>query len=106
MLIVIEESFNLPMLDHPGALWQTGIMINEAIHIAQLQSKPVHINFPFREPLYETVTKSNKKVRKVDHYKVDKSLNKTNIKELSLIWNSHSKKMIISLQIKNFLKQN
>ena len=38
------------MLDHHDALWQTGVMINEAVHISNLQSKPVHINFPFREP--------------------------------------------------------
>ena len=58
----IAESFNLPMLDHPDALWQTGVIINEAVHIANNLSKPVHINFPFREPLYEMV------INQVDNY--------------------------------------
>ncbi|MDV6167090.1 2-succinyl-5-enolpyruvyl-6-hydroxy-3-cyclohexene-1-carboxylic-acid synthase [Flavobacterium sp. DG1-102-2] len=31
-------------------------LINEAINIAVLQKGPVHINAPFEEPLYETVT--------------------------------------------------
>ena len=61
----IAESFNLPMLDHPDALWQTGVMVNEAVHISNLQSKPVHINFPFREPLYETVNKATKTQKKL-----------------------------------------
>ena len=26
----IAESFNLPMLDHPDALWQTGVMVNRS----------------------------------------------------------------------------
>ena len=91
----IAGSFNLPMLDHPDALWQTGVVINEAIHITQNQSKPIHINFPFREPLYETVNQPNKSARKITHYKVEKSLSNDQLDELNKIWNSSSKKMII-----------
>lgn len=91
----IAGSFNLPMLDHPDALWQTGLMANEAIHITQLQSKPVHINFPFREPLYDTVKKASKTARKITHFKVGKSLNEKQLNSLKDIWNNSSKKMII-----------
>ena len=91
----IGGSFNLPMLDHPDALWQTGVMINEAIHITQLDSKPVHINFPFREPLYETVAKASKTARKITHFKVEKSLEKSQLTILQDIWSNSSKKMII-----------
>ena len=91
----IAGSFNLPMLDHPDALWQTGVVINEAIHITQNQSKPIHINFPFREPLYETVNQPNKIARKITHYKVEKSLFNNQLDELNKIWNNSSKKMII-----------
>ena len=31
----IEKSYQLPMLDHPDALWQTGVIINEAIQTAK-----------------------------------------------------------------------
>ena len=88
----IEGSFNLPMLDHPDALWQTGVMTNEAIHITKLKSKPVHINFPFREPLYDTVDKSIVNTRKITHLKVNKSLDSNHIKELQNIWKNSSKK--------------
>ena len=103
----IGGSFNLPMLDHPDALWQTGVMINEAIHITQLDSKPVHINFPFREPLYKTVAKASKKARKITHFKVEKSLEKSQLTILQNIWSNSSKKMIIcgSLPKENELSQ-
>ena len=91
----IAESFCLPMLDHPDALWQTGVITNEAIHISQLQSKPVHINFPFREPLYETVPSPTKSARKIVHHQVIKSLEKNQLSHLSSLWNKFSKKMII-----------
>ena len=103
----IGGSFNLPMLDHPDALWQTGVMINEAIHITQLDSKPVHINFPFREPLYKTVAKASKTARKITHFKVEKSLEKSQLTILQNIWSNSSKKMIIcgSLPKENELSQ-
>ena len=91
----IAESFNLPMLDHPDALWQTGVMVNEAVHISNLQSKPVHINFPFREPLYETVNKATKTQKKITHHQSHQSLNKKEMLGLKNSWNNSNKKMII-----------
>ena len=91
----IAESFNLPMLDHPDALWQTGVMINEAVHISNLQSKPVHINFPFREPLYEVVETPTKSQKKIIHHKTNQSLNKDEMLSLKNSWNKHNKKMIV-----------
>jgi len=88
----IGGSFNLPMLDHPDALWQTGVMTNEAIHVSQIESKPVHINFPFREPLYDTINKSIVNTRKITHLKVNKSLESNHLKELQNIWGNSSKK--------------
>ena len=91
----IAESFNLPMLDHPDALWQTGVMINEAVHISNQQSKPVHINFPFREPLYETVNKATKSQKKIIHHQTHQSLNKDEMLGLKKSWYNSNKKMII-----------
>ena len=91
----IAESFNLPMLDHPDALWQTGVMVNEAVHISNLQSKPVHINFPFREPLYETVNKATKTQKKITYHQTHQSLNKKEMLGLKNSWNNSNKKMII-----------
>ena len=68
----IEKSYQLPMLDHPDALWQTGVIINEAIQTSKTTSKPVHINFPFREPLYKTVPQAEKKLGKLTIVQIKK----------------------------------
>lgn len=91
----IAESYNLPMLDHPDALWQTGVMTNEAFHISKLLSKPVHLNFPFREPLYKTELKPSQTGKKITHFKTKKSLSKEELKSLQKNWVNHNKKMIV-----------
>ena len=91
----IAESYNLPMLDHPDALWQTGVMTNEAFHISKLLSKPVHLNFPFREPLYKTELKPSQTGKKITHFKTKKSVSKEELKNLQKNWRQHNKKMIV-----------
>lgn len=50
----VKKSFNLPEdYEHPDAVWFIHRVINEAINLSQEFPKgPVHINAPFREPLY------------------------------------------------------
>ena len=107
----IAESYNLPMLDHPDALWQTSVMTNEAFHVSKLLSKPVHLNFPFREPLYKTELKASKSGKKITHFKTNKSIGKDQLAILQKKWRKHNKKMIVcgSLQenstLNNILKE-
>ena len=91
----IQESYNLPMEEHLDALWQTGVIINEAVHITNNLSKPVHINFPFREPLYETAEKPSHSEKKIIYYKTQKKLNQSDLSNLKKTWNRIGKKMII-----------
>ncbi|MEK9619929.1 MAG: 2-succinyl-5-enolpyruvyl-6-hydroxy-3-cyclohexene-1-carboxylic-acid synthase [Flavobacteriales bacterium] len=91
----IAESYNLPMLDHPDALWQTGVMTNEAFHISKLLSKPVHLNFPFREPLYKTELNPSQTGKKITHFQTKKSLSKEELKSLQKNWVKQNKKMIV-----------
>ena len=68
-------------------------LIAEALQIANAKKGPVHINVPFDEPLYETVDE----LEEFDFPAVIASETKQFVKynELSKIWNSASKKMIL-----------
>ena len=102
----VAESFNFPMLDHPDGLWQTGIMTNEAIHTVFSKMKPVHINFPFREPLYNTSPQNIRKARKVVLTKSLESVRPDDLDKLASDWNNSSKKMVICGSIRPTKKLN
>ena len=57
----IAGSFQFPVDENPDTLWQSGRITNEAINLCTQSKSPVHINLPFREPLYETVMSSTKR---------------------------------------------
>ncbi len=50
----VKRSFELPQdYTHPDSIWEINRIVNEAINLAESEPKgPVHINAPFREPLY------------------------------------------------------
>jgi len=50
----VKKSFSLPEdYEHPDAVWYIHRIVNEAISLAkEYPQGPVHINAPFREPLY------------------------------------------------------
>jgi len=51
---VVLKSFDLIDEYHADATWYNQRLLNEAFELAIRESRPVHINIPLREPLYNT----------------------------------------------------
>jgi 2-succinyl-5-enolpyruvyl-6-hydroxy-3-cyclohexene-1-carboxylate synthase len=77
-------------------------LICEALQIAVSQNGPVHINVPFDEPLYETVSELDTVIANKVKQSVDEITSSfiprnddTDYKKLASIWNASTKKMIL-----------
>ena len=71
------------------------LKINKAINTAFTKKGPVHINAPFEEPLYETVSKLDVDVTISAFAKVQKKISIDEIMEFATIWNKSKKKLIL-----------
>lgn len=71
------------------------LKINEAINTAILSRGPVHINAPFEEPLYETVTALSVQTTLFASANSTPSTSIKNLEQLASIWNQASKKMVL-----------
>lgn len=69
--------------------------INEAIDLALHKKGPVHINAPFEEPLYETVSELSVDVMVNGFANLNTLSTIENISEFAAIWNNSTKKMIL-----------
>ena len=74
---------------------ENDLKINKAINIASAQKGPVHINAPFEEPLYQTVSKLEVDVTISAFAKRQKKLSMDVIIEYAAIWNASKKKLIL-----------
>ncbi|QIH37468.1 2-succinyl-5-enolpyruvyl-6-hydroxy-3-cyclohexene-1-carboxylic-acid synthase [Flavobacterium sp. Sr18] len=80
---------------HEDVSVENDIKINEAINIAITQKGPVHINAPFEEPLYETVSELSVKVNTVAFANATQMISNEDVTEYASIWNNSTKKMIL-----------
>ncbi len=69
--------------------------INEAINTAIEKKGPVHINAPFEEPLYETVTELIVSSKVLASAKVPQVIDTKELEKYATIWNNASKKLIL-----------
>ncbi len=73
---------------------ENDVFINEAINVAISKKGPTHINVPFEEPLYETVTKRSVDVNITSLFKIYRLVSIDDIIAFSTLWN-HSKKILV-----------
>lgn len=73
---------------------ENDVFINEAINVAVSKKGPTHINVPFEEPLYETVTKRSVDVNITSLFKIYRLVSIDDIIAFSTLWN-HSKKILV-----------
>ncbi|MBK0368205.1 2-succinyl-5-enolpyruvyl-6-hydroxy-3-cyclohexene-1-carboxylic-acid synthase [Flavobacterium agrisoli] len=74
---------------------ENDVKINQAIHTAILQKGPVHINVPFEEPLYETVSEISVTPKIFPFESNLESNTKLDFSALIQSWNTSSRKMIL-----------
>ncbi|QOG00894.1 2-succinyl-5-enolpyruvyl-6-hydroxy-3-cyclohexene-1-carboxylic-acid synthase [Flavobacterium sp. MDT1-60] len=71
------------------------LKINKAIETAILQKGPVHINAPFEEPLYETVSALSVQPKITNSEEILGTKTIENISDFVSIWNSSKRKLIL-----------
>ncbi|TDE44445.1 2-succinyl-5-enolpyruvyl-6-hydroxy-3-cyclohexene-1-carboxylic-acid synthase [Flavobacterium rhamnosiphilum] len=80
---------------HEDVSVENNLKINEAINAAITQKGPVHINAPFEEPLYETVSALSVAVNTIASANVTQTISIEDVSEFATIWNNSTKKMIL-----------
>ena len=69
--------------------------INEAINTAIAKKGPVHINVPFEEPLYETVSELSVAITCIENVKLDHTIDKETVAFSASIWNNSNKILVL-----------
>lgn len=94
----VKKSYHLPQDGNDSDnLWSANRIISEAIDQTFVNGGgPVHLNIPFREPLYEQADYTGKELPKIaSTTKLEKRLPTDTIAELQKAWSSANKKMIL-----------
>ncbi len=74
---------------------ENDIEINNAINEAYINKGPVHINAPFEEPLYQTVSALEVEVTILNLDQKATIIDETELIEFASIWNTSKKKLIL-----------
>ena len=95
----IKGSFDFPIeIYNQDDRWYVQRMANEAIELTQFpESGPVHVNLPFREPLYEIKDYSNEELPKLfETTKTLLELPESEVADLRKEWQSYNRILIIT----------
>lgn len=96
----VHSEYNLPISESEEDIYHTQRLINESIINSNLNSLPVHINIPFREPLYNAIEKSNISIANFEIVTIEKKLPEEALNKLAEIYNNQEKVLILCGQLK------
>ncbi|WP_185857925.1 2-succinyl-5-enolpyruvyl-6-hydroxy-3-cyclohexene-1-carboxylic-acid synthase [Blattabacterium cuenoti] len=91
----VETSVQLTEDESESGIWYNDRLINESINKCLLKNKPVHINIPFSEPLYNTTNRLQVKPKIIKTIPVKNYVEIHNYKKEKYIWKKYKKKMIL-----------
>ena len=99
----VKRSYQLPQeYDHADDRWAINRMVNEAINLTQEEPPgPVHINAPFREPLYPGVEENlifGDEIRVIEEHATTFELDENQKKSIIEAWPSYHNVLLVAGQ--------
>jgi 2-succinyl-5-enolpyruvyl-6-hydroxy-3-cyclohexene-1-carboxylate synthase len=98
----VKHAYQLPQdYDHADSRWAINRIVNEAINLSRQEPRgPVHINAPFREPLYPLTEEKfvYSKCRVIEDHHATASLSLTQQEEIKKALSQHNNILIVSGQ--------
>ncbi|AGW85837.1 2-succinyl-5-enolpyruvyl-6-hydroxy-3-cyclohexene-1-carboxylate synthase [Blattabacterium sp. (Nauphoeta cinerea)] len=91
----VETSIQLIESESKSGMWYNDRLINESINKCILKKKPIHINIPFSEPLYNTTNHLQVKPKIIKSIPVKNCIETYDYKKEQYIWKKYERKMIL-----------
>ncbi|WP_185857291.1 2-succinyl-5-enolpyruvyl-6-hydroxy-3-cyclohexene-1-carboxylic-acid synthase [Blattabacterium cuenoti] len=91
----VETSIQLTEDESESGIWYNDRLMNQSINKCILKNKPIHINIPFSEPLYNTINHLQVKPKIIKTIPIKNYIKTYNYKKEQYIWKKCKKKMIL-----------